>query len=59
MKENEQRSKEIYKQNWAPVFKKYPIDKCLVTGYSCREQVKRMEDFEALHPVELLNKVLD
>lgn len=56
---NAERSESIYKQNWAPVFKKYPISKCLVTGYSCREQVKKMEGVITKHPLQLLNELLD
>lgn len=51
---NEERSKEIYRQNWAPVFTKYDINRCLVTGYSCREQVKRMEGVSVKHPLQVL-----
>lgn len=55
---NEERSMEIYKQNWAPVFKKYDINRCLVTGYSCREQVKRMEGIAVKHPLQVLLEYL-
>lgn len=55
---NVERSKAIYKENWAPVFKKYPIEQCLATGYSCREQVRRMEQVTIMHPLQVLNKLL-
>ncbi len=55
----EETSKSIYNQNWAPVFKKYDIHSCLVTGYSCREQVKRMENETVLHPLQVLLRHLD
>ncbi len=58
LEENLQRSRQIYQQNWAPVFKKYPLSRCLVTGYSCREQVRQMEGRNTLHPLQLLNNVL-
>ncbi|MDD6176721.1 MAG: FAD-binding and (Fe-S)-binding domain-containing protein [Ruminobacter sp.] len=56
---NEERSNNIYKQNWAPVFAKYPIGKCLVTGYSCREQVRLMEGVVTKHPLQALLEFLD
>lgn len=55
---NEARSQAIYRQNWAPVFQKYPLNRCLVTGFSCREQVKRMEHAEVRHPLQVLNEIL-
>ena len=59
MRENEERSKNIYLQNWAPVFKKYAVNNCLVTGFSCREQVKRMEGIKPKHPVEVLAEMIE
>jgi FAD/FMN-containing dehydrogenase/Fe-S oxidoreductase len=56
--DNVEKSKNIYKQNWAPVFNKYPISQCLVTGYSCREQVRLMEGVTTKHPLQILNEVL-
>ena len=58
LKANVERSKEIYRENWAPVFKKYPIEYCLATGYSCREQVRRMEEKNVLHPLQVLSTLL-
>ncbi|MGN1394828.1 MAG: FAD-binding and (Fe-S)-binding domain-containing protein [Succinivibrionaceae bacterium] len=58
MADNLEKSQNIYRQNWAPVFKKYPIERCLVTGYSCREQVKRMERVVVKHPLQVLAEIL-
>jgi Fe-S oxidoreductase len=58
MEKNVERSEKIYKQNWAPVFVKYSVHRCLVTGYSCREQVKKMEGVQTKHPLQVLLSVL-
>ncbi len=55
---NMEKSISIYNQNWAPVFKKYPVNRCLVTGFSCREQVQRMEHQSVKHPIQVLNEVM-
>jgi Fe-S oxidoreductase len=33
-------------------------DQAVVTGYSCRSQIKRLSNVRALHPVEILNSAL-
>lgn len=58
MEQNVERSEKIYNQNWAPVFVKYSVHRCLVTGYSCREQVKKMEGVQTKHPLQVLLSVL-
>ena len=55
---NVARSEAIYRQNWAPVFKKYPVNRCLVTGFSCREQVRKMENAVVRHPLQILNEIM-
>ena len=49
-------SKDVYKMHWEEKLKdaKESGDDVIATGYSCRSQVKRFEDFTAKHPVELL-----
>jgi len=49
----------IYQQSWQVKLAQLPIDRCLVTGYSCRSQVKRNEHQSALHPVQALLKYID
>lgn len=51
-------SKRIYNQSFGPAVRKYGVDRCLVTGYSCRSQVKRMEGKEPMHPVQAIAKYL-
>ncbi len=55
---NAERSAGIYRANWAPVFKKYPLERCLATGFSCREQVRRMEGRSVDHPARALAGLL-
>jgi len=47
-------SKDIYDLSWAQQMKTLPKDRCLVTGYSCRSQVKRLEQQKMRHPVQAL-----
>jgi FAD/FMN-containing dehydrogenase/Fe-S oxidoreductase len=47
-------SERIYNQSFGAAVKRYGVEHCLVTGYSCRSQVKRMEGRTALHPVQII-----
>ena len=47
-------SREIYELSWRPNFNRLPKDRCLVTGYSCRSQVKRFEGVKPKHPLQVL-----
>ena len=47
-------SRNIYNMSWGPAIAKLPKSQCLVTGYSCRSQVKRMEGEKMRHPVQAL-----
>ncbi|MEM6781116.1 MAG: FAD-binding and (Fe-S)-binding domain-containing protein [Pseudomonadota bacterium] len=47
-------SKGLYELSW----KGKVNDTALVTGYSCRSQIHRLEDFTVKHPLELLNELL-
>ncbi|MGV6989571.1 D-2-hydroxyglutarate dehydrogenase YdiJ [Testudinibacter sp. P80/BLE/0925] len=47
-------SKAIYHLSWQQKLKKYDPQFCLATGYSCRSQVKRMEQWQPKHPVQAL-----
>lgn len=47
-------SKGIYQLSWQPNLDKLDPKRCLVTGYSCRSQVKRFEHVSTLHPLQAL-----
>ena len=49
-----QMSRDIYDLSWQPNLEKLPKDRCLVTGYSCRSQVKRFEETKVKHPLQVL-----
>ena len=53
-----QMSKDIYGLSWKPSLESLPKDRCLITGYSCRSQVKRFEQVPTQHPLQALLKVL-
>ncbi len=47
-------SRRIYSQSFGAAVKRYGVEHCAVTGYSCRSQVRRMEGRAAPHPVQIL-----
>ncbi|WP_417792581.1 FAD-binding and (Fe-S)-binding domain-containing protein [Stutzerimonas xanthomarina] len=49
-----QMSKDIYGLSWKPSIEKLPVERCLITGYSCRSQVKRFEEAKPKHPLQAL-----
>ncbi len=49
-----QMSKDIYALSWRPRLDDLPKERCLITGYSCRSQVKRFEHYKAKHPLQAL-----
>lgn len=49
-----QMSKDIYGLSWKPVLDELPKERVLVTGYSCRSQVKRLEGIHPKHPLQAL-----
>ncbi|MCG3735042.1 FAD-binding oxidoreductase [Vibrio cincinnatiensis] len=51
-------SKDIYALSWQPSLDKLPKERCLVTGYSCRSQVKRFEKIQPKHPLQALLQLL-
>ncbi|WP_161433938.1 MULTISPECIES: FAD-binding and (Fe-S)-binding domain-containing protein [unclassified Vibrio] len=53
-----QMSKDIYALSWQPTLDKLPKDRCLVTGYSCRSQVKRFEKIQPKHPLQALLQLI-
>lgn len=57
-KVHEDTSRKIYQQSFGIAIKKYGVDNCLVTGYSCRSQVKRQEGKKVKHPIQLIAKAI-
>ncbi|MBD0786848.1 FAD-binding oxidoreductase [Vibrio sp. Y2-5] len=53
-----QMSKDIYGLSWKPSLEKLPKERCLITGYSCRSQVKRFEHIKPKHPLQALLELL-
>ncbi|RTZ14425.1 FAD-binding oxidoreductase [Vibrio aquaticus] len=53
-----QMSKDIYALSWKPRLQDLPKERCLVTGYSCRSQVKRFEQEKVQHPLQALLTIL-
>jgi len=49
-----QMSKDIYSLSWKPILEELPQERVLVTGYSCRSQVKRFEGIKPKHPLQAL-----
>ncbi|NRB68410.1 MAG: FAD-binding oxidoreductase [Vibrio sp.] len=49
-----QMSRDIYGLSWKPQLEQLPKERCLMTGYSCRSQVKRFEDVKVKHPLQAL-----
>ena len=53
-----QMSKDIYGLSWKPSLDNLSIERCLITGYSCRSQVKRFENEQVKHPLQALLSML-
>ncbi|MCK5818921.1 MAG: FAD-binding oxidoreductase [Psychromonas sp.] len=51
-------SKQIYNLSWQEEINKREFTQCLATGYSCRSQVKRIENRSLKHPVQALLTLL-
>ncbi|SFC13501.1 D-2-hydroxyglutarate dehydrogenase YdiJ [Pseudoalteromonas denitrificans] len=51
-------SKALYDMSWKPVIENNQRHIILATGFSCRSQVKRFENFKPRHPIELLAEIL-
>lgn len=54
MEEHRENSLKLYDMNWY----NHKDDSAVVTGYSCRSQIKRCENEASRHPVEILNELL-
>jgi len=47
-------SRGIYALSWQPTLASLPYEQCLVSGYSCRSQVKRIDGRKLQHPLQAL-----
>lgn len=47
-------SRGIFKLSWEQAIAKFDQEQILATGYSCRSQVDRLEQFKPKHPIQLL-----
>ncbi|WOT06507.1 D-2-hydroxyglutarate dehydrogenase YdiJ [Shewanella youngdeokensis] len=56
--ENYERSKALYTMSWEETLNKLPPSQVLISGYSCRSQVKRFSGFKPKHPIEALLTLL-
>ncbi len=57
-KVNLDNSKALYKMSWQDKVSELATEQILVTGYSCRSQIKRLDNKITLHPVQALLKEL-
>ncbi len=54
---NLENSKGIYNLSWKGAMT-LPKERCLSPGYSCRSQVKRMENTVIKHPIQALLEIV-
>ncbi|MGB1261317.1 MAG: D-2-hydroxyglutarate dehydrogenase YdiJ [Cognaticolwellia sp.] len=57
-KVNLDNSKALYQMSWQDKVAELESEQILVTGYSCRSQIKRLDNKVTLHPVQALLNVL-
>jgi FAD/FMN-containing dehydrogenase/Fe-S oxidoreductase len=57
-KVNLDNSKALYQMSWQDKVAKLATEQILVTGYSCRSQIKRLDNKVTLHPFQALLNVL-
>lgn len=48
----------IYELSWHQPLQRFPRQRCLATGYSCRSQVKRIEGNGLRHPLQALLEII-
>ncbi|WP_337843519.1 FAD-binding and (Fe-S)-binding domain-containing protein [Rheinheimera sp.] len=53
-KQNQQNSRALYQLSWQKPVQQFGAEQVLVTGFSCRSQVKRMEGVKPKHPLQQL-----
>ncbi|WP_076413562.1 FAD-binding and (Fe-S)-binding domain-containing protein [Shewanella sp. UCD-KL12] len=56
--ENKQNSQALFSMSWEKTLSSLPQEQVLVSGYSCRSQVKRFGGFKPRHPVQVLLTML-
>ena len=59
MAKNQDETYAVYNKNWKDQIQKRDFDHCLITGFSCRSQVLRMEGKEANHPLFVISDLLE
>ena len=59
MKDNLDETRTVYEQNWQAKIRERDFAQCLITGFSCRSQVHRMEQKRANHPIHVLANLLE
>lgn len=52
------RSRAIFDRSWRPTLEQRPQETWLVTGFSCREQVRRFSEYPVRHPLRVLSATL-
>ncbi len=52
------RSKKLFDISWKQPIESHDQKNILVTGFSCRSQVKRFAGFRSRHPIEVLSEIL-
>ncbi|WP_445773845.1 D-2-hydroxyglutarate dehydrogenase YdiJ [Shewanella sp.] len=58
--DNLERSEQLFEMSWQPSIDKIAENsQVLVSGYSCRSQVKRFAGFKPQHPIEALLKLIN
>lgn len=59
IKDNLDETRTVYEQNWQSKIRERDFAQCLITGFSCRSQVHRMEHKRANHPIHVLANLLE
>ena len=59
MKDNLDETRTVYEQNWQAKIRERDFAQCLITGFSCRSQVHRMEHKRANHPIHVLANLFE
>lgn len=59
MKDNLDETRTVYDQNWQSKIRERDFAQCLITGFSCRSQVHRMEHKRANHPIHVLANLFE
>ena len=58
LSENKSKSINIYKNNWGKVIKGMDMKNIVVSGFSCRCQIERMENKGVYHPLDMLARMI-